>query len=116
MEVLVIFLPVALGLALVGLLAFLWSLRSDQYDDLDGAAWRPIADDEPLRSNARRVPSATEMRSIFFLPLRKRFPISSPRSREIVKIHAAPSASDRSPAHGFAPRSQDPATPRRTPH
>jgi nitrogen fixation-related uncharacterized protein len=31
------------------LLAFLWSLKSGQYDDLEGAAWRAIADDdEPL--------------------------------------------------------------------
>jgi cbb3-type cytochrome oxidase maturation protein len=47
MEVLVILVPLALGLGLVGLLGFLWSLKSGQYDDLDGAAWRAIADDEP---------------------------------------------------------------------
>jgi cbb3-type cytochrome oxidase maturation protein len=47
MEILVILVPLALGLGLVGLLAFLWSLRSGQYDDLEGAAWRAIADDEP---------------------------------------------------------------------
>jgi cbb3-type cytochrome oxidase maturation protein len=47
MEVLVILVPLALGLGLVGLLAFLWSLKSGQYDDLEGAAWPAIADDEP---------------------------------------------------------------------
>ena len=47
MEVLVILAPLALGLGLAGLLAFLWSLKSGQYEDLDGAAWRAIADDEP---------------------------------------------------------------------
>ncbi|MBR0714257.1 cbb3-type cytochrome oxidase assembly protein CcoS [Bradyrhizobium liaoningense] len=47
MEILVILVPLALGLGLAGLAAFLWSLRSGQYDDLDGAAWRAIADDEP---------------------------------------------------------------------
>jgi len=47
MEVLVILVPLALGLGLVGLLGFLWSLKNGQYDDLDGAAWRAIADDEP---------------------------------------------------------------------
>jgi cbb3-type cytochrome oxidase maturation protein len=25
----------------------LWSLKSGQYEDLDGAAWRAILDDEP---------------------------------------------------------------------
>jgi cbb3-type cytochrome oxidase maturation protein len=47
MEVLVILVPLALCLGLAGLLAFLWSLKSGQYEDLDGAAWRAIADDEP---------------------------------------------------------------------
>lgn len=47
MEILVILVPLALMLGLAGLAAFLWSLRSGQYDDLDGAAWRAIADDEP---------------------------------------------------------------------
>lgn len=49
MEVLVILVPLALALGLVGLLGFLWSLKSGQYDDLEGAAWRAIADDEPAR-------------------------------------------------------------------
>ena len=41
--------PIALFLGLLGLGAFLWSLRSGQYDDLDGAAQRILYDeDEPL--------------------------------------------------------------------
>ncbi|WP_342723608.1 cbb3-type cytochrome oxidase assembly protein CcoS [Bradyrhizobium sp. B097] len=47
MEVLVYLVPLALALGFVGLLGFLWSLKSGQYDDLDGAAWRAVADDEP---------------------------------------------------------------------
>ncbi|WP_375412398.1 cbb3-type cytochrome oxidase assembly protein CcoS [uncultured Bradyrhizobium sp.] len=50
MEVLVILVPLALGLGLVGLLGFLWSLKNGQYDDLEGAAWRAIADDEPAQA------------------------------------------------------------------
>ncbi|MGJ4943740.1 cbb3-type cytochrome oxidase assembly protein CcoS [Bradyrhizobium sp. HKCCYLS1011] len=46
MEVMIILVPLALALGLAGLLAFLWSLKSGQYDDLDGAAWRAIADDD----------------------------------------------------------------------
>lgn len=38
--------PVALGLGLLGLFAFLWSLRSGQFDDLDGAATRILFDDD----------------------------------------------------------------------
>ena len=48
MEVLVILVPLAIVLGAIGLAGFLWSLRSGQYDDLDGAAWRAIADDEPV--------------------------------------------------------------------
>jgi len=38
--------PIALLLGLIGLGAFLWSLRSGQYDDLDGAAERILFDDD----------------------------------------------------------------------
>lgn len=41
--------PVSLALGLLGLAAFLWSLRHEQYDDLDGAAERVLfADDWPI--------------------------------------------------------------------
>jgi cbb3-type cytochrome oxidase maturation protein len=46
MEVLIYLVPLALLLGLAGLAAFLWSLKSGQYDDLDGAAWRAIMDDD----------------------------------------------------------------------
>ena len=46
MEVLVILVPLALALGLAGLIGFLWSLRNGQYEDLEGAAWRAIVDDE----------------------------------------------------------------------
>ena len=49
MNVLVYLLPMALGLGLVGLFAFLWSLRSGQYDDMDGAALRVLGDDDVVR-------------------------------------------------------------------
>ncbi len=38
--------PIALVLGLIGLLAFLWSLKDGQYEDLDGAAVRILLDDE----------------------------------------------------------------------
>ena len=42
----VFLIPVALFLGLLGLGAFLWSLKSGQFDDLDGAAHRILFDDE----------------------------------------------------------------------
>ncbi len=38
--------PVALLLGAGGLAAFMWSLRSGQYEDLDGAAERILFDDD----------------------------------------------------------------------
>jgi len=49
MSVLVYLVPMALGLGLIGLGAFLWSLRSGQYDDMDGAALRILNDDDVER-------------------------------------------------------------------
>ena len=46
MEVLIYLVPLALALGLLGLVAFLWALNSGQFDDLDGAAWRAIMDDD----------------------------------------------------------------------
>ena len=44
---LAILIPVALGLGLLGLAAFFWSIKSGQYDDLEGAAVRILEDDPP---------------------------------------------------------------------
>ena len=38
--------PIALFMGLLGLGAFLWSLRNGQYEDLDGAAERILLDDD----------------------------------------------------------------------
>ena len=46
MNVLIYLVPMALGLGLLGLFAFLWALRSGQYSDVDGAALRMLSDDD----------------------------------------------------------------------
>jgi cbb3-type cytochrome oxidase maturation protein len=46
MSYLAVLVPVAILMGLVGLAAFMWSLRSGQYDDLDGAAERILMDDD----------------------------------------------------------------------
>ncbi len=38
--------PVALGLGLLGLAAFFWAMREEQFEDLDGAARRILIEDE----------------------------------------------------------------------
>jgi cbb3-type cytochrome oxidase maturation protein len=46
MSSLIFLVPIALVLGGAALWAFLWSLRSGQYDDLDGAAERILLDDD----------------------------------------------------------------------
>ena len=54
MNVLVYLVPVALALGGLGLAAFLWALKHGQFDDLDGAAWRAISDDDLPEDGGRR--------------------------------------------------------------
>ncbi|MCB1784262.1 MAG: cbb3-type cytochrome oxidase assembly protein CcoS [Alphaproteobacteria bacterium] len=46
MNVLLFLIPVALLLGLIGLGGFIWSLKSGQFDDLEGAAMRILIDEE----------------------------------------------------------------------
>ena len=46
MNVLVFLVPIALGLGIAALFAFMWSIRNGQYDDSEGAAWRILSDED----------------------------------------------------------------------
>ena len=46
MNVLAVLIPVSLLLGGVGLIAFLWTVRSDQYDDNSGNASRIFLDED----------------------------------------------------------------------
>jgi len=48
MNGLMFLIPVALLLGLGGLGAFIWSLNSGQFDDMDGAAVRILIDEDPV--------------------------------------------------------------------
>lgn len=63
MSSLVFLIPLALALGTTALIVFFWSLRSGQYDDLDGASERIFIDPEADRAggalpNARPNPPA----------------------------------------------------------
>ena len=47
MSGLVFLIPIAIGLGLLALIAFLWALRSGQYEDLEGASQRIFEEDLP---------------------------------------------------------------------
>ena len=46
MSVLAFLIPISLAMGLVGLAAFIWSLKAGQYEDLAGAAERMLYDDD----------------------------------------------------------------------
>lgn len=46
MSYLVFLIPIAIVMGAVGLGAFMWTLRSGQYEDLEGAAERILMDDD----------------------------------------------------------------------
>ncbi len=50
MDILLFLIPVALALGGIGLAAFLWTMKNNQYDDLEGAAHRILMDDEEYKS------------------------------------------------------------------
>lgn len=58
MNILLLLIPVALLLGLAGLAAFIWALRSGQFEDLDGAAVRILIDDDDGSSDTT-VPNTT---------------------------------------------------------
>ena len=46
MDALLYLIPSALGLGLIGFVAFLWALKSGQFEDPKGAAARILLDDD----------------------------------------------------------------------
>lgn len=55
MNNLLLLIPAALALGVLGLAAFLWALNANQFEDLDGAAQRVLFDDdEPAPPRERR--------------------------------------------------------------
>lgn len=44
MDILTLLIPISIGLGILGLLAFVWTLRTEQYDDPEGDAHRILSD------------------------------------------------------------------------
>ena len=51
MDILLWLIPMALGLGALGLVGFLWAMRSGQFEDLDGAASRILFDDDDVKKD-----------------------------------------------------------------
>ena len=66
MNILVVLMPLALALGLIGLAAFFWNMRTGQYRDLEGPGWRILDDGdlatEPVPAETQADPSSTAPR------------------------------------------------------
>ena len=62
MEILYLLIPLAVGLMAVAIAFFLWTVRSGQYEDLEGPAHRILMDDDDpmIPTDARLREKATE--------------------------------------------------------
>ena len=64
MTILLLLIPIALALGLLGLSAFIWSVHTGQYRDIEGDSYRILGDDEdkPLsREEARKRRALSEL-------------------------------------------------------
>jgi cbb3-type cytochrome oxidase maturation protein len=46
MNIIIVLLPLALALGLVGLGAFFWCMKTGQFADMEGSGWRVLDDDD----------------------------------------------------------------------
>ena len=56
MNILVVLIPMALAMGALGLGAFLWSMKTRQFEDIEGASWRVILDDDDLAQPSSKLP------------------------------------------------------------
>ncbi|WP_417317004.1 cbb3-type cytochrome oxidase assembly protein CcoS [Emcibacter sp.] len=56
MDIIIYLIPLALLMGLAGLAAFLWSLRTGQYDDLDGASYRALFEEDEMEKEEGQIP------------------------------------------------------------
>lgn len=63
MNALLFLIPIALGLGFLGLIAFLWSLKSNQYEDVQGAAYRILNDDDLAPEAQAKINAASDDRA-----------------------------------------------------
>lgn len=60
MEALYLLIPIALGVMVVVVIAFIYTVKSGQYDDLEGPAHRILMDDDDPRIPRSTKPSVAQ--------------------------------------------------------
>lgn len=46
MSILLVLIPLSLVLLVIGISAFFWAVRNDQFEDLESPAWKILLDDD----------------------------------------------------------------------
>ena len=66
MSILYLLIPLALAIMAVALWFFIWTIRSGQYEDMDGPAYRILMDDDDpmIPGNARNIKAAPKTQSV----------------------------------------------------
>ncbi|MBT5073535.1 MAG: cbb3-type cytochrome oxidase assembly protein CcoS [Kordiimonadaceae bacterium] len=54
MDILILLIPAALFLGLVGLVAFMWTLRAGQYDDIEGISYRALFEEDDIEKEQKK--------------------------------------------------------------
>ena len=60
MEILYLLIPLGLVLLGIAIWAFMWAVRSGQFDDLEGPAHRILMDDDVAKTSNDRAPEEVE--------------------------------------------------------
>jgi len=60
MDIILMLIPAALMFSVVALLVFRWAVKSDQYDDMQGEAYRILMDDEDMIPGRKQQVTTTD--------------------------------------------------------
>ncbi len=60
MDIIYLLLPVALIIVIIIIAVFFWAVKSDQFDDLEGPAYRILMDDDEKSSTSKKNDSNTD--------------------------------------------------------
>ncbi|MDQ7004128.1 MAG: cbb3-type cytochrome oxidase assembly protein CcoS [Ghiorsea sp.] len=62
MDIILMLIPAALVFSVVALLVFRWSVNSEQYDDMEGEAYRILMDNEDMIPDSAKRTSARDLK------------------------------------------------------
>ena len=60
MEIIYLLLPVALIIVIIIIAVFYWAVKSDQFDDLEGPAYRILMDDDMEDNRVKKAATSSE--------------------------------------------------------